>query len=89
MDASDLPQVDAERKLVTVVVCEVGGPAAAAGQGDLEDHDQLVVRAITTVRTAVARHGGVVVEVLGDVVVAVFGLPRPGTMTPSARCWRR
>jgi class 3 adenylate cyclase len=79
MDASDLPvevQVAAERKLVTVVVCEVGEPAAAADERDLEDHDQLLAGTLTTVRTEVARHGGLVVEVLGDVVVAVFGLPR-------------
>jgi hypothetical protein len=59
-----------------VVVCEVGEPAAATDQGDLEDNDQLLVRTITTLRAEVARNGGQVVEILADVVVAVFGLPR-------------
>jgi class 3 adenylate cyclase len=79
MDASDPPvgeQVGAERKLVTVVVCEVGEPTAAAGQGDLEDRDQLLAGALTAVQAEVARHGGLVAEVIGDVVVAVFGVPR-------------
>jgi hypothetical protein len=46
MDGSDLPvaeQVDAERKLVTVVVCEIGGPTTI-GEDDLEDHHQLLER---------------------------------------------
>jgi class 3 adenylate cyclase/tetratricopeptide (TPR) repeat protein len=79
MDASDPPaggQVGAERKLVTVVVCEVVEPTAAAGQGDLEDRDQLLGGALTAVQAEVARHGGLVAEVIGDVVVAVFGVPR-------------
>jgi class 3 adenylate cyclase len=78
MDASDPPvesQVEAERKLVTVVVCEVGEPAAA-GQGDLEDNDRLLADALITVQAEVARHGGLVTEVIGDLVVAVFGVPR-------------
>jgi len=78
MDASDPPvegQVEAERKLVTVMVCEVG-ETAAAGQDDLEDSDQLLAGALITVQAEVARHGGVVAEVIGDVVVAVFGVPR-------------
>lgn len=79
MDASDLPiegQVEAERKLVTVVVCEVGEPPAAAGQGDLEDRERLLAGAVATVQAEVTRHGGLVTEVIGDVVVAVFGVPR-------------
>jgi class 3 adenylate cyclase len=79
MDASDAPaggQGGAERKLVTVVACEVGEPAAAAAQGDLEARDRLLAGALTAVRAEVARHGGLVVEVIGDVVVAVFGVPR-------------
>ena len=79
MDASDPPageQASAERKLVTVLVCEIGEPTAAAGQRDLEDRDRLLAGALTTVGAEVARHGGLVVEVIGDVMVAVFGVPR-------------
>jgi class 3 adenylate cyclase len=79
MDASDPPvgeRVGAERKLVTVVVCEVGEPPAAAGQGDLEDSNRLLAGAVTLVQAEVARHGGLITEVIGDVVVAVFGVPR-------------
>jgi hypothetical protein len=35
-----------------------------------------LARALTLVQAEVARHAGQVVEVVGDVVVAVFGLPR-------------
>jgi class 3 adenylate cyclase len=78
MDASDPPvgeQVGAERKLVTVVVYELGESTAAAGQRELEDRDQLLAGTLTTVQAEVARHGGLVAEVIGDVVVAVFGVP--------------
>ena len=57
MDGSDPPagaQASAERKLVTVLVCEVGEPIAAAGQRDLGDRDRLLAGALTGVQAEVA-----------------------------------
>jgi class 3 adenylate cyclase len=79
MDVPDLPsggQVGAERKLVTVLVCEVHEPMEDGDQQDLEAGDVLVAGSLTRVQAEVARHGGLVAEVIGDAVVAVFGVPR-------------
>jgi class 3 adenylate cyclase/tetratricopeptide (TPR) repeat protein len=79
MDVPDLPgrgRVGAERKLVTVLVCEVYGPTEDSDQHRLEDNDVPLAGSLTRVQAEVARHGGLVVEVLGATVVAVFGVPR-------------
>jgi class 3 adenylate cyclase len=68
--------VGAERKLVAVLVCQVDQPTSAAGHHDLESADQLLAGRLNRVQAEVARHGGLVTEVMGDTVVAVFGVPR-------------
>jgi class 3 adenylate cyclase len=79
MDARDRAggsPVGAERKLVAVLVCQVDQPTSAAGHHDLESADQLLAGSLNRVQAEVARHGGLVTEVMGDTVVAVFGVPR-------------
>jgi class 3 adenylate cyclase/tetratricopeptide (TPR) repeat protein len=74
-DPSDADPAAAERKLVAVLVCEVDASASLADQ-DLDQRDRQVAGYLGRCRAEVARHGGTVVEVLGDMLVAVFGLPR-------------
>ncbi len=57
-------------------MCQVDQPTSAAGHHDLESADQLLAGRLNRVRAEVARHGGLVTEVMGDTVVAVFGVPR-------------
>jgi hypothetical protein len=78
MGAPDLPGqslLRSERKLVTVLVCQVDVPTAS-GQDDPEDVRRLLVGSLARVQAEVARHGGLVPEGIGDTVVAVFGVPR-------------
>jgi DNA-binding SARP family transcriptional activator/class 3 adenylate cyclase len=82
----------AERKLVTVLFCEVdppgsGAPAAGslagaqrrAGQqaaSDPEDFGRLLGEQLALVRDEIADDGGTVEHVVGGTVMAVFGVPR-------------
>jgi class 3 adenylate cyclase len=64
-----------ERKLVAVLVCAVDVPSAFRLEHALEGDDP-VAGYPGWIEAEVARHGGMVVEVLGDMLVAVFGVPR-------------
>ena len=64
------------RKTVTVIFCDVVGSTALG-----EHHDPEVVRAMmarfyAAARAPVERHGGRVEKVIGDALVAVFGVPQ-------------
>jgi class 3 adenylate cyclase len=74
-DSSGAGSAAAERKLVAVLVCEVSEPTASTLELALEGDDP-VVGLLGWVKAEVARHGGMVVHTLGDMLVAVFGLPR-------------
>jgi class 3 adenylate cyclase len=78
MDVPNLPGDDpaaVERKLVALLVCDVHERTAGA-QHDPEDSERLLARSVALVRAEVARHGGLVVEAVGNALVAVFGVPR-------------
>jgi class 3 adenylate cyclase len=76
-DSSGTSPVGVERKLVAVLVCEIDEPTPLSGAQ--HDPDQGVQRSagnLTRMQAEVSRHGGMVAEVMGDTLVAVFGLPR-------------
>ena len=74
-DSSGAGSAAAERKLVAVLVCEVSEPTASTFEDPLE-RDHPVAGHLGRVEAEVARHGGMVVETVGDMLVAVFGVPR-------------
>jgi class 3 adenylate cyclase/tetratricopeptide (TPR) repeat protein len=79
MDASDSAGIGAavaERKLVAVLACEVSAPTAPNAGHALGERDQQVADLLSRVEAEVARRGGMVVEALGGMLVAVFGAPR-------------
>jgi DNA-binding SARP family transcriptional activator/class 3 adenylate cyclase/tetratricopeptide (TPR) repeat protein len=70
-----------ERKLVTVLFCEVDlpGPPRRGGQqatADPEDFGRLLGEQLALVRDEVVDDGGTVEHVVGGTVMAVFGVPR-------------
>ena len=64
-----------ERKVVTVVFCDLVGFTAQAESMDPEDVEALLRPYHQRVRTELERHGGTVEKFIGDAVMALFGAP--------------
>jgi class 3 adenylate cyclase/tetratricopeptide (TPR) repeat protein len=63
------------RKTVTIVFCDVVGSTELATRHDPEVLRGMMARFYAAVRAPVERHGGTVEKVIGDALVAVFGIP--------------
>jgi class 3 adenylate cyclase/tetratricopeptide (TPR) repeat protein len=78
MDVPNLPSgspAAVERKLVALLVCDVHERTAAL-QHAPKQGERLLAHGLGLVHAEVARHGGLVVEVVGSVLLAAFGVPR-------------
>jgi class 3 adenylate cyclase/tetratricopeptide (TPR) repeat protein len=64
-----------ERKVVTVLFCDLVGSTARAEGLDPEDVRALLSRYHSRVRVELERHGGTVEKFIGDAVMALFGAP--------------
>jgi class 3 adenylate cyclase/tetratricopeptide (TPR) repeat protein len=64
-----------ERKVVTIVFCDLVGSTARAERLDPEDVRAQLSSFHAHVREELERHGGTVEKFIGDAVVAVFGAP--------------
>jgi class 3 adenylate cyclase len=64
-----------QRKVVTVVFCDVTGSTAIGERLDPEPLRALLVRYFERMRSIVESHGGTVEKFIGDAVMAVFGVP--------------
>src|SRR2546423_12962474 len=63
------------RKTVTVVFCDVVGSTALGERFDPEVLREMMARFYAAARAPVERYGGTVEKVIGDALVAVFGIP--------------
>ena len=63
------------RKTVTVLFCDVVGSTELASRSDPEVMRGVMARFYAAIRAPVERHGGTVEKVIGDALVAVFGIP--------------
>ncbi len=63
------------RKTVTVLFCDVVGSTELASRSDPEVMRGVMARFYSAIREPVERHGGTVEKVIGDALVAVFGIP--------------
>jgi class 3 adenylate cyclase/tetratricopeptide (TPR) repeat protein len=63
------------RKTVTVLFCDVVGSTELASRSDPEVMRGVMARFYAAIREPVERHGGTVEKVIGDALVAVFGIP--------------
>jgi class 3 adenylate cyclase len=63
------------RKTVTVLFCDVVGSTQLGERFDPEILRGVMTRFYAAIREPVERHGGTVEKVIGDALVAVFGIP--------------
>ena len=64
-----------QRKVVTVLFCDVAGSTALGESLDAEALRALLARYFERMKSIVEHHGGVVEKFIGDAVMAVCGLP--------------
>jgi len=64
-----------ERKVVSVVFCDLVGFTAASESADPEDVDRMLSAYAEMARARIEAHGGVVEKFIGDALVGVFGVP--------------
>jgi class 3 adenylate cyclase len=67
--------IEAHRKVVTVLFCDVVGSTALGESVDPEALQGLLARYFEQMKGIVDRHGGSVEKFIGDAVMAVFGVP--------------
>ena len=64
-----------ERKVVSVLFCDLVGFTASSESADPEDIRRMLDSYFTMVRAEIQAHGGVVEKFIGDAAVGVFGVP--------------
>src|SRR5213079_2068490 len=64
-----------QRKVVTVLFCDITGSTALGERLDPEPLRALLARYFERMRAIVEAHGGTVEKFIGDAVMAVFGVP--------------
>jgi class 3 adenylate cyclase/tetratricopeptide (TPR) repeat protein len=64
-----------QRKVVTVLFCDVTGSTALGESLDPEALRTVMARYFDVARGAIERHGGTLEKFIGDAVMAVFGVP--------------
>ena len=76
---------------MTVVFCDVTGSTALGESTDPEALRALLARYFERMRGIVESHGGTVEKFIGDVVMALFGVPvthEDDALRPAGRRWR-
>src|SRR6266704_1653883 len=64
-----------QRKVVTILFCDVTGSTALGDSVDPEALRSLLARYFERMKAIVESHGGTVEKFIGDAVMAVFGVP--------------
>ncbi len=74
--AAAAPTIDAERRQLTVMFCDLVGSTELASRVDVEDLREIIASYHSTVAAAVGRFGGFVAKYMGDGVLIYFGYPQ-------------
>src|SRR4051812_28598246 len=73
--AATEPERVAERRVCSVLFCDLVGFTTLSESRDPEEVRELLSRYFDTARTIITRYGGVVEKFIGDAVMAVWGTP--------------
>ena len=73
--ATAVRRTSEQRKVVTVLFCDVVGSTALGESTDPEALRALLARYFERMKAIVESHGGTVEKFIGDAVMAVFGIP--------------
>jgi class 3 adenylate cyclase len=85
------PRVEAERRQLTVLFCDLVDSTQLSGRLDPEDYRQVVRAYQTTCAAVIQRFDGHIAQYLGDGLLVYFGTPRRTKTMPGAPCtqgWR-
>lgn len=74
--SAEMPLAAGRRKVVTALFWYVTGSTALGLELDPELQRRLMGRVLSEIRTTIERHGGTVDKLIGEGVLAVFGIPR-------------
>jgi class 3 adenylate cyclase/tetratricopeptide (TPR) repeat protein len=66
---------DSERRVVTILFCDVKGSTAIAEKMDPEEWTSIMNRAFECLIAPIQRHEGTVARLMGDAILAFFGAP--------------
>ncbi|HJR79529.1 MAG TPA: adenylate/guanylate cyclase domain-containing protein [Anaerolineales bacterium] len=69
------PALAGERRVVTVLFCDIQGSTAMAEKLDPEEWAGIMKRSMTFLIPPVTRHDGIVARLMGDALLAFFGAP--------------
>ncbi len=69
------PRVPGERKVITVLMCDLVGSTELGERLDPEDVDRLLREYHGLARRRIESHGGTLEKFIGDAVVGIFGAP--------------
>jgi class 3 adenylate cyclase/tetratricopeptide (TPR) repeat protein len=67
--------MEGERRVVTILFCDIQGSTAAAGRLDPEEWTEIVNGAFELMITPVYKYEGTVARLMGDAILAFFGAP--------------
>ena len=70
-----MPAPDGERKIASVLFADLTGYTALASSLDPEEVHSFVAPAMRTLCTIAVEFGGTVLQIRGDGILAVFGVP--------------
>jgi class 3 adenylate cyclase len=73
---SQVARIVEERKLVTILIVDVGESTTLGETLDPEDASDLMKHYYAHAHRIISHHGGTLEKLIGDAVMAIFGLPR-------------
>ena len=75
VNVASMPPFDGERRVVTILFCDVKGSTTMAEKLDPEEWAYTIQRALEYLIVPVRRRDGMIAEVRGDGILAFFGAP--------------